>query len=98
MLHDFNDITAALLMEENKDSLDFSGYHKQIDVLQENLTKLVIEEDKSLEATVGSSINNMKKSLDVLQGKLKKSIKRKNEQKLNQFKISNTKYLPMVFK
>ena len=26
----------------------------------------------------------MKKSLDVLQGKLKKSIKRKNEQKLNQ--------------
>ena len=83
-MHDFNDLTAALLMEENKDSLDFSGYHKQIDVLQENLTKLVIEEDKSLEATVGSSINNMKKSLDIVQGKLKKSIKRKNEQKLNQ--------------
>ena len=84
LLHDFNDLTAALLMEENKDSLDFSGYHKQIDLLQKDLTKLVIEEDKSLEATVGSSINNMKKSLDVLQGKLKKSIKRKNEQKLNQ--------------
>ena len=71
-------------MEENKDSLDFTEFHKQIDLLQKDLTKIVIEEDKSLEETVGSSINNMKKSLDVLQGKLKKSIKRKNEQKLNQ--------------
>ena len=40
LLHDFNDLTAALLMEENKDSLDFSGYHKQIDLIQKRFNQI----------------------------------------------------------
>ena len=69
---------------------DFNSFYQQLDEMEKELSNLVTKQDQSLREAVGSSINSMKKTLSNIEGKFKKSIKRKNEQKTNQLlKIQN---------
>ncbi len=63
---------------------DFNPFYQQLDEMEKALSILVTKQDQSLRGAVGSSINSMKKALASTEGKFKKSIKRKNEQKTNQ--------------
>ena len=90
LLEDFDQLVKKVVKDEMNEIGDFNSFYQQLDEMEKELSNLVTKQDQSLREAVGSSINSMKKTLSNIEGKFKKSIKRKNEQKTNQLlKIQN---------
>ena len=84
LLDDFDQLVKNMVKDEMNETGDFNPFYQQLDEMEKALSNLVTKQDQSLRGAVGSSINSMKKALASTEGKFKKSIKRKNEQKTNQ--------------
>ncbi len=84
LLADFDQLINTMVKKEMYEFADFNPFYKQIDEMEKELSNLVSKLDQSLLGTVGSSIKSMKKALQNTEGKFKKTIKRRNEQKTNQ--------------
>jgi bacillithiol biosynthesis cysteine-adding enzyme BshC len=84
LLEDFDQLVKNMVKDEMNETGDFNPFYQQLDEMEKALSILVTKQDQSLRGSVGSSINSMKKALASTEGKFKKSIKRKNEQKTNQ--------------